>query len=170
MRIVQAILLLIMYNIYTDAFIRSLPCISLKKSITSNKLDNRNQNYNEKLIYINYLIGLRKIRKTFKTTNIGDLVTVVNLTNSLMSNMTLNVNNSDINIDNEEINANKIIISNIHIDVSNVKYVHISTKNDTLIVELDKKNKLNDNILSDISNIDTLINILSMLVKVVNIN
>jgi len=64
----------------------------------------------------------------------------------------------------------KIIISNIHIDVSNVKYVHISTKNDTLIVELDKKNKLNDNILSDISNIDTLINILSMLVKVVNIN
>jgi len=96
-----------MYNIYTDAFIRSLPCISLKKSITSNKLDNRNQNYNEKLIYINYLIGLRKIRKTFKTTNIGDLVTVVNLTNSLMSNMTLNVNNSDINIDNEEINANK---------------------------------------------------------------
>ena len=85
-------------------------------------------------------------------------------------------NNTDININNEKI-AKTLILSNIYIDVSNIKYIQISTKNDTLIVELDKNNvetiaSSNNihNIMYDVTKIETLISSISLLMKVLNIN
>jgi hypothetical protein len=96
------------------------------------------------------------------------LVALLNFTNNLISNNTIVLNNTQIELNNEDIGVKKIVMANMHIDVSNVKYIQISTKKDTIIVELDKKNKLN-NILNDISNIDALINTLSLLLKFMNV-
>jgi hypothetical protein len=122
---------------------------------------------NERIIYKNYLLGLSQLRRTTKSiTNTEELISFVNFTNNYISNTSLILNNTEIN--NKEIGVKKLILANIHIDVSNVKYIHISTKKDVLIVELDKKNKLK-NILSEINNVDALINTLTMLLKIMNI-
>jgi hypothetical protein len=73
-------------------------------------------------------------------------------------------------INNTDKIAKTLILSNIHIDVSAVKYIQISTKNDTLIVELDKNNNANNNVLYDIGKIDNLLSSFSLLMKLVNIN
>jgi hypothetical protein len=68
-----------------------------------------------------------------------------------------------------------LILSNIYIDVSNVKYIQISTRNDTLLVELDKNNvetsaKTSNNIMYDITKIEALVSSISLIMKVLNIN
>jgi hypothetical protein len=76
-------------------------------------------------------------------------------------------------INNTDKIAKNLILSNIYIDVSTVKYIQISTKNDTLIVELDKNNantNANSNVLYDISKIDNFISSISLLMKIININ
>lgn len=82
-------------------------------------------------------------------------------------------------INNTRGDSNKIvknlILSNIYIDVSNVKYIQISTRNDTLLVELDKNNvetsaKTSNNIMYDITKIEALISSVSLIMKVLNIN
>ena len=97
------------------------------------------------------------------------------INNYLFQNNSLVVNNTGVN--NEKI-AKNIILSNIYIDVSTVKYIQISTRNDTLVVELDKNNadisstSSNNihNLIYDIGKIDTLVSSLSLLMKVMNIN
>jgi hypothetical protein len=80
----------------------------------------------------------------------------------------MNDNNSvnPMYINNTDKIAKTLILSNIYIDVSAVKYIQISTKNDTLIVELDK----NNNVLYDIGKIDNFLSSISLLMKLVNIN
>lgn len=82
-------------------------------------------------------------------------------------------------INNTRGDSNKIvknlILSNIYIDVSNVKYIQISTRNDTLLVELDKNNvetsaKTSNNIMYDITKIEALVSSISLIMKVLNIN
>ena len=167
------------------------------------KLRNKYNNMicNEKFIYMKYLIGIRNFKKVYriiKDNNIIDIQNIINLinyinttqianinennynnsifvNNSLFHNTTLFINNTNINNNNEKI-AKNLILSNVYIDVSNVKYIQISTKNDTLIVELDKNNadiaSPNNihNLMYDISNIETLISSMSLLLKVLNIN
>jgi len=93
----------------------------------------------------------------------------------LFHNTTLFINNTNINDNNDKI-AKNLILSNVYIDVSNVKYIQISTKNDTLIVELDKNNAYTTspnnihNLMYDIGKIETLISSMSLLLKVLNIN
>jgi len=91
----------------------------------------------------------------------------------------MNDNNSGnpMYINNTDKIAKNLILSNIYIDVSNVKYIQISTKNDTLIVELDKNNAETmaspnniHNIMYDVTMIETLISSISLLMKVLNIN
>ena len=159
---------------------------------------------NEKFIYMKYLIGVRNFKKIYRIIkdnsyidiqNIINIINYINTTqianinennynnynnsifvnNSLFHNTTLFINNTDINNNNEKI-AKNLILSNVYIDVSNVKYIQISTKNDTLIVELDKNNADTaspnniHNLMYDISNIETLISSISLLLKVLNIN
>ncbi len=160
---------------------------------------------NEKYFYMKYLIGVRNFRKVYRfiTDNrYGDIQNVINILNILnyinntqISNTlgdnyynnsiyiedSLFHNNSSLFINNTSPNNDKIaknlILSNIYIDVSTVKYIQISTKNDTLVVELDKNNvdisaSPNNihNLMFDISKIETLVSSLSLLLKVLNIN
>ena len=150
---------------------------------------------NEKFIYMKYLIGIRNFRKVSRIIkdnsnidmqNIINIINIINNTqnvnitdnNSILINSSLFKNNSLLinNTNNDKI-AKNLILSNIYIDVSNVKYIQISTKNDTLIVELDKNNAdtaiaSNNlyNIMYDIGKIDALVSSVSLLMKVLNIN
>jgi hypothetical protein len=149
---------------------------------------------NEKFIYMKYLIGIRNFKKIYRVIkdnsniDIQNIINILNyinntqITNNNYTNSSIFINNSmfdnntDININNEKI-AKTLILSNIYIDVSNIKYIQISTKNDTLIVELDKNNvetiaSSNNihNIMYDVTKIETLISSILLLMKVLNIN
>ena len=162
---------------------------------------------NEKFIYMKYLIGLRNFKKVyriFKDTHEADIQNVINILNVLnyinntqitnasasdssdsksiyinnshFQNNSLIINNTGTG-DNDKI-AKHLILSNIYIDVSTVKYIQISTRNDTLVVELDKNNadmssaSPNNilNLMYDIGKIETLVSSISLLLKVMNIN
>ena len=146
---------------------------------------------NEKFIYMKYLIGIRNFKKVYRiikdnsNIDIQNIINILNYINntqitnnnsSIFINNSMFDNNTDININNEKI-AKTLILSNIYIDVSNIKYIQISTKNDTLIVELDKNNVENiafpnniHNIMYDVTKIETLISSISLIMKVLNIN
>lgn len=114
---------------------------------------------NERLIYRQYLLGLRKTRRLLPNAQ----YLIQNYTN--LTNLPITLNNTDIG-------AKNIIMGNIVLDVSNVKEIHITTSNDKLIVELDKQKK-NVNILEglhNLNNIDTIIGTLSLLGKITNMN
>ena len=175
--------------------------VAKKQALKLRNSYNNNMICNEKFIYMKYLIGIRNFKKVYRIindNNIIDIQNIINLinyinttqianinennynnsifvNNSLFHNTTLFINNTNINNNNEKI-AKNLILSNVYIDVSNVKYIQISTKNDTLIVELDKNNadiaSPNNihNLMYDISNIETLISSISLLLKVLNIN
>ena len=166
------------------------------------KLRNNNDNLicNEKFIYMKYLIGIRNFKKFYRVIkdnsyidiqNIINILNILNyinntnianitdnnpilINNELFNNSSLIINNTNYNNDNI---AKNLILSNIYIDVSKVKYIQISTRNDTLIVELDKNNadltqgtnNIN-NYIYDIGKIDALISSISLLMKFLNIN
>jgi hypothetical protein len=166
------------------------------------KLRNNNDNLicNEKFIYMKYLIGIRNFKKFYRVIkdnsyidiqNIINILNILNyinntnianitdnnpilINNELLNNSSLIINNTNYNNDNI---AKNLILSNIYIDVSKVKYIQISTRNDTLIVELDKNNadltqgtnNIN-NYIYDIGKIDALISSISLLMKFLNIN
>lgn len=198
-----AVLMIMLFNITFDieminGFILSKSNVG-KINRQTPKLRNSNNIIvcNEKYIYMKYLIGIRNFKKVYRILkdnpymdiqNIINILNILNyinnthlsnMTNNITSNMTSNnllvINNTGIN--NEKI-AKNLILSNIYIDVSSVKYIQISTKNDTLIVELDKNNadisstSSNNiqNIIYDISKIETLITSISLLLKFLNIN
>ena len=74
-----------------------------------------------------------------------------------------------LHIDNEEFIAKKLILSNIHIDVSNIKQIHISTNNETLIVNLDKNDiQTSDMSKYELGKIDALLNVASIITSIMN--
>ena len=125
---------------------------TLLSNMTTSAASGDNDNYYDKSIYIN---------------------------NSHFQNNSLIINNtgSDSSGSNNEKIAKNLILSNIYIDVSTVKYIQISTRNDTLVVELDKNNadmssaSPNNiyNLMYDIGKIETLVSSISLLLKVMNI-
>jgi hypothetical protein len=176
------------------------------KSINSKKqnlkLRNNYENLicNEKYIYLKYLIGIRNFKKVYRIVkdnsniDIQNIINILNILNYInntnIANITENnpifinnevFNNTSIIINNTNNNNDKIaknlILSNIHIDVSKIKYIQISTRNDTLIIELDKNNadlaqepnNIN-NYIYDIGKIDALLSSISLLMKFLNIN
>ena len=181
-----------------------IPTFYNKRSAKRNNLKLRN-NYNniicnEKFIYMKYLIGIRNFKKVYRiikdTSNI-DMQNIINILSNInitqIANITENYNygehhNNNRNnynytnsmvINNTGGDSNKkvknLILSNIYIDVSNVKYIQISTRNDTLLVELDKNNadanaKTSNNIMYDITKIEALVSSISLIMKVLNIN
>ena len=176
-----------------------IPTFYNKRSAKRNNLKLRNNNNNlvvcnEKYIYMNYLLGLRNFKKIYRvikdTSNI-DMQNIINILSNInitqIANITENYNYSEhynnytnsMFINNTRGDSNKIvknlILSNIYIDVSNVKYIQISTRNDTLLVELDKNNadanaKTSNNIMYDITKIEALVSSISLIMKVLNIN
>ena len=153
------------------------------------KLRNSNNLFcNEKFIYMKYLVGIRNFKKVYRiikdNSNI-DIQNNINITqlalaniadnNSLFINNSMFINNTCCNNNNKTVK--NLILSNIYIDVSNVKYIQISTRNDTLVVELDKNNANieaieapTNNIMYDITKIETLVSSISLIMKVLNIN
>jgi hypothetical protein len=96
-------------------------------------------------------------------------VSIANFTNQFVSNYATISNNTTFN--NTEISAKNIIMGNMMLDVSNVKYIKISTEKDTILIELDKQPQRTDtNILEKINNMETIINTVSLLGKIVNMN
>jgi|UniRef100_A0A6C0LVR4 hypothetical protein len=185
-----------------------IPTSYLKGTTTNSKKQNlklrnnyENMVFNEKYIYMKYLIGIRNFKKIYRVVkdnsnidiqNIINILNILNyinntnianitennpifINNEVLLNTSLIINNTNHN--NDDKIAKHLILSNIYIDVSKIKYIQISTRNDTLIVELDKNNadleqepnNIN-NILLDIGKIDTLISSISLLMKFLNIN
>lgn len=95
----------------------------------------------ERAIYKNYLIGLRQTRKI----------------QNFMNNTSLKPRDMYL------VGVKKIHMSNVVLDVSGIKEIHIKTKKDKIIIELD-----NRPILPVITKIDSLVESLSLLSKVLN--
>lgn len=166
---------LVSLTLLTDGFI--IPNIK-RQSI---QLRNSNNNLvlcNEKYVYMRYLIGIRNFKRVYriiKDNHFADIHNAINILNVLnyLNNTQMN-NNNNMDSDTIYININNtaknLILSNIYIDVSTIKYIQISTRNDTLVVELDKNNVNTQNMMYDIGKIDNLLSSISLLMKLVNIN
>jgi len=139
------ILTLINSFIYINGFTMPTSYLNGVNSKKQNlKLRNNYNNLlcNEKYIYMKYLIGIRNFRKVYRiikdssNIDIQNIINIINNTqnvniidnNQLLINSSLFNNNNSLLINNTNINNDKIaknlILSNIHIDVSNIKYIH----------------------------------------------
>ena len=200
-RIIAIVLLFISLD-YTDCYILSVLNSRKKNTVVRNKkgIEYRKfSNENEKYLYANYLVSLRKIKKAQRAFNnlvndsssssiggIGSIGSISGISsigsisgignnegngNNESKEMLLNIENSTVLNNNEKIVRN-LILANIRIDVSNVKYIQISTKNDTIVVELDKNNENSEKsfINYDLGKIDSLISAISILMNLLNIH
>jgi len=130
---------------------------------------------------LNVLNYLNNTQITNATSSASDDNNSIYINNSHFQNNSLVINNTgsgDSSVGNNDKIAKHLILSNIYIDVSTVKYIQISTRNDTLVVELDKNNadmssaSPNNilNLMYDIGKIESLVSSISLLLKVMNIN
>jgi hypothetical protein len=148
-------------------------------------------NENEKYLYGNYLVTLRKFKRTINYNKIFNNMTEqtkesvgavgvagaggdTRYIKGIADDIYFNIKNNTI-INNDLFIAKSIRLANIKIDVSTVKYIQISTKNDTITIELDKNN---DNLKNteggfinyDLGKIDSLISAISILMNLMNIH
>jgi hypothetical protein len=119
---------------------------------------------NERTIYSTYLIGLRKTKRLLK--NNTNLNNIINFTHVFISNYSIP---NEFNINNTDTQIKSITMGNIILDVSNVQYIHISTKNDKIIVELDKHQENVFSVLQKVSSIDSIVNAILLFGKILNI-
>ena len=163
-----------------------------KKNIVKNKKDTQYRkfaNENEKYLYGNYLVALRKCKRTINYSKLFNNISEITKDardakdtkdtrdiKGIADDIYLNIKNNTI-INNDQYIAKSISLANIKIDVSSVKYIQISTKNDTITIELDKNNdnhisKNTDNgfINYDLGKIDSLISAISILMNLLNIH
>ena len=158
-----------------------------KKNIVKkgNAYHHKFANENEKYLYGNYLVTLRKFKRTINYNKIfnnmteqtkeavgtgGDSRDIKGIADDIY----FNIKNNTI-INNDQYIAKSISLANIKIDVSTVKYIQISTKNDTITIELDKNNDNSKNTDSgfinyDLGKIDSLISAISILMNLLNIH
>jgi len=186
------ILLIINYLTLVECFIMTFNQKS--KNIVKNKKCFKNRkfsNENEKYLYTNYLVSLRKIKRAQKSINYNNIFSINNFSyvDTNNDNKNNNINNINslnlttynelfLNINNNDKIVKNLILANIKIDVSNIKYIQISTKNDTMIIELDKNEnnkttETTDNkgfINYDLGKIDALISAISILMNLLNIH
>ena len=196
MKFLSLLSLLSLLSVITDGFLFPIPkTVKTVKPVSLNRFVRRSLQLrdgnnplitcNEKYVYMKYLIGIRNFKRVYriiKDNHLADIQNAVNILNVLNflnnTHMTITRDNNaydgnSMQINNTDKIAKNLILSNIYIDVSTVKYIQISTKNDTLIVELDKNNantNANNNVLYDISKIDNFISSISLLMKIININ
>ena len=164
-----AVGLLILSFTFIECYLFSM-VNSPKNNIVKNKKGIEYRKYsndNEKYLYANYLVSLRKFRNAQKSLNYNIFTNIVS--NNISG--SYNVDNKTVLNNNEKI-AKTLVLANIKIDVSNVKYIQISTKNDTILIELDKNNQEPDKsfVNYDLGKIDVLISAISILMNVLNIH
>ena len=143
-------------------------------------------NENEKYLYGNYLVTLRKFKRTINYNKIFNNMTEQTKESAgaasgdtrdikgIADDIYFNIKNNTV-INNDQYIAKSISLANIKIDVSTVKYIQISTKNDTITIELDKNNDNSKNTDSgfinyDLGKIDSLISAISILMNLLNIH
>ena len=163
-----AVGLLILSFTFIECYLFSM-VNSPKNNIVKNKKGIEYRKYsndNEKYLYANYLVSLRKFRNAQKSLNYNIFTNIAS--NNISG--SYNVDNKTV-LNNEKI-AKTLVLANIKIDVSNVKYIQISTKNDTILIELDKNNQEPDKsfVNYDLGKIDVLISAISILMNVLNIH
>lgn len=151
----QILAILITHMIYSSAFINSGNLIGCA--------------CNERTIYKNYLLGLRKTRKLLvNTTNTFQLQTIINLTSNYTQSLSHPLLYGEQKyINNSKLKINNIMMGNLILDVSEVKHIHIKTKKDTIILELDRYEE--NNIINNINNVDRLVNTISLLAQILNV-
>jgi hypothetical protein len=141
--------------------------------------DNHYEDIQNVINILNVLNYINNTQITNATASASDENNSIYINNSHFKNNSLIINNtgSSGSVGNNEKIAKHLILSNIYIDVSTVKYIQISTRNDTLIVELDKNNadmtaSPNNilNLMYDIGKIESLVSSISLLLKVMNIH
>lgn len=161
--------LVILHIFFSSGFIHQHKPLYKQCSI----MNSCNRESRERLIYKNYLVGLRKTRRYItNSSNINSLVSIINFTNNFITNYTTPatyINNSTY-INNTETIVKNIMMGNIILDVSNVKHIHITTSQDKIILELDKFKKNDVNFMEQINNLDSLLSTISILGKIMNIN
>jgi hypothetical protein len=141
------------------------------------------QNIINILNVLNYLNNTQITNATASASSDSEENNSIYINNSHFQNNSLVINNtgssdSGGSVGNNYKIAKHLILSNIYIDVSTVKYIQISTRNDTLLVELDKNNadmssaSPNNilNLMYDIGKIESLVSSISLLLKVMNIH
>lgn len=154
------------FSNFSNSFV-NLPITTYKQHITI-QLCTSGCHCNERTLYRNYLIGLRRTRKllnnsTNNINNINSLISILNFTSKYVSNYTI--------INNTQVGAKNIVMSNIILDVSNVREIHIKTQKDVLIVELDKTRRdALPQLLNNVNNLDSILNTLSLFAKILNIS
>jgi hypothetical protein len=174
MRFLICLLVVVSLAVFADGFLFN----KINKN-PSLQLRNSNNNLilcNEKYVYRKYLIGIRKFKRVYRIVkdnhfvDIQNAINILNILNYINNTQVMKDDNSGnpMYINNTDKIAKTLILSNIYIDVSTVKYIQISTKNDTLIVELDKNNA--NTLYDDIGKIDNFLSSISLLMKLVNIN
>lgn len=172
------ILLAIAFIGIAESYI-NVPLFNLRKSKTTSLSLSKKKlmDDNQKFIYKNYLLSVRKVKKSMRHSN--SVVDINGIIDSVLSNINTNstknneaviyIKKNETLIDNSELVAKNLVLSNIHIDVSNIKQIHISTKNDTLIVNLDKNNmQNNDMVRYELGKIDALLNVASIITSLMN--
>ncbi len=145
------------------------------------------QNIINILNVLNYLNNTQITNATASASSDSEENNSIYINNSHFQNNSLVINNTGSGSDSSDSSgsvgnnykiAKHLILSNIYIDVSTVKYIQISTRNDTLVVELDKNNadmssaSPNNilNLMYDIGKIESLVSSISLLLKVMNIH
>jgi hypothetical protein len=108
---------------------------------------------------------LRKTRRLLK--NNSNLNNIINFTHVFISNYSIP---NELNINNTGTQVKSITMGNIILDVSNVEYIHISTKKDKIILELDKHQENVFSVLQKVNSIDSIINTILLFGKILNIN
>lgn len=160
----------------------NVPLLLRKKttSTTTLKLKNKkNLDCSQKFIYKNYLLSVRQVKKTIRNNNAVDISNLIDnfitslndasAVNNTKKDAVIYIKNNNTIIDNEELIAKNLILSNIQIDVSNIKQIQISTKNDTLIVNLNKNDNDNKEMIRyELGKIDALLNVASILTSLLN--
>lgn len=126
-------------------------------------------NSNERALYKNYLIGLRKTRMYMNHSSIDTIKNVLDYTNDFTKNNSMSFGTS---VNNTDLNVKSIVIGNIVIDVSTVKSIHVSTNNHSITIELDRKSEdakrvSYASIFGRLHNIDTMINTISFIGKII---
>lgn len=126
-------------------------------------------NSNERALYKNYLIGLRKTRMYMNHSSIDTIKNVLDYTNDFTKKNSMSFGTS---VNNTDLNVKSIVIGNIVIDVSAVKSIHVSTNNHSITIELDRKSEdakrvSYASIFGSLHNIDTMINTISFIGKII---
>jgi hypothetical protein len=142
------------------AFIKS-PTILLNRQHVTNM--NKYKRRKERNIYSNYIIPLRRQQRKLFPKNANFL----NFTKRSSTNYTT--------INNTEVKANNIIMGNIILDVSDVKYILISTVNDNIKIKLENSSKNSTQlptnmIFNGLQNMDIIFTTVGLVGKIININ